>query len=352
MRTSGYIKYSLPAIFSLLFLSCVAWGRHWYYLILLAMANIILNRIWGEFTEREMRTELGNFHRADKRLLKVVNAFVIIGCIFSSLYLWDQQQHTFAASLGFACSLGIVTACFAVTLAHELSHEHHPLAHSASNILLLTAGIPHFSYDHIFGHHRLIGLEEDFTTARQGQHFYAFFLTCFVSRFAASFVNIYQLPEAVFRTMRKYNFTMFAGLLGLYILLYILARFPAQLLIVFFIQGLIAYLFYELINYIQHYGLRRHKLDPLRPEPVALAHSWNSYYKFTNYILYFLPLHSAHHAHRNIGRDELLSNGPRMPYYYFIMVLMALIPAWWFHKMDPLADKYSAPQLPEYKARA
>lgn len=342
MRYLKYIRYSLPAIFSMAFLACVAWGRHWFYLFLLAGANIICNRIWTEFTESEIHQELRAFHSSRLRFLKVFNGLVIIFTIFFSLYLWDQEVHSFWSSFGFAWSLGIVTACFAVTLAHELAHEQHWLACACSNILLLAAGIPHFSYDHIYGHHRLIGLEEDFTTAKRGQHFYAFFAICFFKRFMAGFNNSYQLPTAIFHSMRRYNLLMFGGLLSIYILLYFVTKHPIQIMQIFFIQGFIAYLFYELINYLQHYGLRRRKLNSAEYEPIHLAHSWNSYFKFTNYILYFLPLHSAHHAHRNIGSKDRLSDGPRMPYYYFIMVIMALIPGWWFYKMDPLVDKFQS----------
>lgn len=115
------------------------------------------------------------------------------------------------------------------------------------------------------------------------------------------------------------------------------AAYPAQVSIFFMVQGLISYILYELINYIQHYGLLRKD----RNAPITQDLAWNCYYKYTNYILFLLPLHSLHHlTHRENKIKELL-NGPRMPYLYFLMILMALIPPLWFNKMNKLLKQYN-----------
>lgn len=110
-------------------------------------------------------------------------------------------------------------------------------------------------------------------------------------------------------------------------------------MIFFIAQGLIAYFLYELINYVQHYGLSRSHAG----QQISMHSSWNCYYKYTNYILYMLPLHSLHHlptASRKLTGIDLKS-GPKLPYLYFVMVFMALIPSLWFRKMNTLALQFN-----------
>jgi alkane 1-monooxygenase len=53
-------------------------------------------------------------------------------------------------------------------------------------------------------------------------------------------------------------------------------------------QGHIGVLMLELVNYIEHYGLSREKLENGEYEQVDIRHSWNAPYVLTNYL--FLKL--------------------------------------------------------------
>ena len=104
------------------------------------------------------------------------------------------------------------------------------------------------------------------------------------------------------------------------------------------IAGIIAYIFYEIINYVQHYGLKRDS----NQVAISMQLTWNNFYQYTNYILYLLPLHSAHHlpyAQQKQTKD--FKSAPRLPYLYFLMVFIALIPPLWYKIMNPLVEKAS-----------
>jgi alkane 1-monooxygenase len=56
----------------------------------------------------------------------------------------------------------------------------------------------------------------------------------------------------------------------------------------FIITAIIAILFLETVNYIEHYGLERKEISPGVYEKVDFTHSWNAPHRLTNYLLFKL----------------------------------------------------------------
>ena len=94
----------------------------------------------------------------------------------------------------------------------------------------------------------------------------------------------------------------------------------------------------ETINYVEHYGLRRRKLDNGRYERVMPWHSWNSNQYLGRIILYELTRHSDHHylASREYQILRHMDEAPQLPAGYPAMMLLALLPPAWFRVMDPV----------------
>ena len=61
------------------------------------------------------------------------------------------------------------------------------------------------------------------------------------------------------------------------------------------LSGLLIQMSLEIINYVEHYGLRRKEISPGVYERVNPSHSWNSAYTFNNILYFRLPRHSDHH---------------------------------------------------------
>ena len=336
----NYGKYLLPAAVALLFawLSQYSYGCL-YFVGVLFVANLVGNSVWGEFTNREIQQEVSYFQTSSGvRVVKLLSAFVFLGVIGWCLFYVDTQSLTLWEFLGFSLVAGFITGCFVVTLAHELLHAHTPLERNTANALLVVAGIPHFMNDHLLGHHRLVGLTEDDTTARYNDSFYTYFWKAAWHRIKYSYLTFYDLPIWLCRAVRRQNIRLALYLVLICVGIAIWASHPGITLAFFAVQSVTAYVLYELINYIQHYGLQRIRKANGKPEAVQLAHSWNCYYKYTNYLLFMLPLHSAHHAHPHPRRGINLI-GPRMPYVYFVMVALALVPGLWFRYMNPLVRR-------------
>jgi alkane 1-monooxygenase len=101
-------------------------------------------------------------------------------------------------------------------------------------------------------------------------------------------------------------------------------------------QSLVAIAILEIINYVEHYGLRRKKAKAYEYERVKPEHSWDSPNRISNWLLINLPRHSDHHmaAAKRYQSLELLTHAPRLPGGYGAMFLLALVPPLWFRVMN------------------
>lgn len=101
-------------------------------------------------------------------------------------------------------------------------------------------------------------------------------------------------------------------------------------------SGLIGILLLETINYLEHYGLRRKRLENGRYERVRPVHSWNANYQIGRIVLYELTRHSDHHfiASKKYQVLDHHEEAPELPFGYPMMILIALVPPLWFKLMD------------------
>lgn len=330
-------RYLIPSILSVFFIILSVYF-HFAFIFLVLLAANVLNWKWGEFKEKELSETLRYFYTSQNaQVIKSINAILLIGLVLWGMVFVDRSGFRMGELIGFSVTVGILTGCFIVTLGHDLLHGRSVFQKILSTLLFTIAGIPHFATEHICGHHREVGLKEDPTTASVNESFYKYFIKITVSNFNNIWITQYGLPSYLRKRILMANTGMVLLLFTVYLMIYMFAAYPAQVSIFFMVQGLISYILYELINYIQHYGLLRKD----RNAPITQDLAWNCYYKYTNYILFLLPLHSLHHlTHRENKIKELL-NGPRMPYLYFLMILMALIPPLWFNKMNKLLKQYN-----------
>ena len=113
----------------------------------------------------------------------------------------------------------------------------------------------------------------------------------------------------------------------------------------------------KLINYVQHYGLRRIRMSNGRFERVQAWHSWSAAYKLSNWFFYNMQRHPDHHIAptrrypllQHCGEDE----APQLPGSYMKMAGLALFPRRWFETMDPLVDRWRAhfyPRIEDWSA--
>jgi alkane 1-monooxygenase len=92
----------------------------------------------------------------------------------------------------------------------------------------------------------------------------------------------------------------------------------------------------EVVNYLEHYGLKRATSPDGKPERCRPEHSWNSNHVASNVFLYHLQRHSDHHAHpaRRYQALRHFPEAPQLPNGYAGMVLLAYVPWLWRRVMD------------------
>ena len=128
------------------------------------------------------------------------------------------------------------------------------------------------------------------------------------------------------------------------VLVVIAVVFGWQVMLAFIAAATFGFLLLETVNYIEHYGLRRKKIDGEYYEKVMPIHSWNSDHPLGRLLLFELTRHSDHHyiASRKFQVLRHFDQSPQMPTGYPGMMVLSLIPPLWFKVMHAQIDKYKA----------
>ncbi len=244
--------------------------------------------------------------------------------------------------VGLALSGGILLATNGINVAHELGHRKSLVERLISKLLYMPCLYMHFFIEHNFGHHLRVATPEDGATAKYNQTLYGFWFTSVSRQYVSAWKLQLQLLErqglsffSVKNDMLWYHIIQPAYLLAVWWLFSLEAmQFAA-------VVGVIAFLFLESINYIEHYGLRRFKTDSGRYEVVRPYHSWNSNFNIGRIALYELTRHSDHH-YKSTKKYQLLDSheeSPTLPLGYPASILLSLVPPLWFMMMNPLVPE-------------
>jgi alkane 1-monooxygenase len=114
------------------------------------------------------------------------------------------------------------------------------------------------------------------------------------------------------------------------------AAFGPWALLFLCLQAVYGFSLLEVVNYLEHYGLKRGAGADGKPVRCQPEHSWNSNHVVSNLFLYHLQRHSDHHAHpaRRYQALRHFGEAPQLPNGYAGMVLLAYVPFLWFRVMD------------------
>jgi alkane 1-monooxygenase len=242
-----------------------------------------------------------------------------------------------ASWLGLACSMGAIGGVVAINAAHELIHRSSAFERSAGAALLVSVCYGAFKVEHVRGHHIWVGTDRDTASAVRGQSLYAFIPKSIIGtvrsawhleakRLQRSERSAFSLANECVR-LHLFSVLFYTGV-GL--------SFGLSALAFVLLVALLAIVELEIINYIEHYGLRRVILPNGLPEPVTPRHSWNANSRVINAFLFNLQRHSDHHAHAGKRYAALRSpvDAPSLPAGYGAMILLALFPGLWKTVMD------------------
>ena len=215
---------------------------------------------------------------------------------------------------------------------HELTHrKRDKLDMFFGNWLLSLSWDCAFALEHVYGHHKNVGLSSDPATAKRGENIYSFIVRASIEEhldaWKIEFNHLNRRGKSLFSLHNKmiigylrslfitFIAYMVGGLLGM--CFYLLCSFIAKALL-------------EVINYTEHYGLIREADKPVQPH-----HSWNSNNVMSSVLLYNVTRHSAHHEKANLKFFELdaYPDAPMMPYGYLSMLYLAIFLPFVYHRI-------------------
>lgn len=247
--------------------------------------------------------------------------------------------------VGMTLSTGLVTAVLGINVAHELGHRTTVFEQTLSKILLMTALYMHFNIEHNRGHHKYVSTDKDPASAKKGENLYAFWVRSTVNSYWSAWrLENSRLKKMGLSAFHWRNEMIWFQVIQIAYLVAIGLWFGWGVVPYAIAVAVIAFLFLETINYIEHYGLRRKKLPSGRYETVTPQHSWNSDHEFGRILLYELTRHSDHHykATRKYQILRHLDESPQLPYGYPASMLISLVPPLWFRLMDGEVARFEA----------
>ncbi|SDX65353.1 alkane 1-monooxygenase [Marinobacter mobilis] len=296
-----------------------------------------LDRIIGDDQSNPPESAVSQLEN-DKYYGRIVKAFIPTQYAMTFLGAWlaSRKKTPMSDRIGIALTVGAVNG-IGINTAHELGHKGSRLDKLLAMAALAPTGYTHFVIEHNYGHHKRVATPEDPATSRMGESFWKFLPRTVVGGIKSAV----EIEKARLARRGKgfwsrdnellQGWAMTAGLFGAVTLtcgtrglafMTAQAAYGASLL--------------EVINYLEHYGLKRQQDEDGKYERTKPEHSWNSNHIVTNLFLYQLQRHSDHHAHptRSFQALRHFEDAPQLPGGYASMLLPAYIPSQWFELMD------------------
>jgi alkane 1-monooxygenase len=257
------------------------------------------------------------------------------GLVFAC-WLWSSGKLSTLDDLGLAFTVGMVSG-IAINTAHELGHKRASMERWLSKVALAQSGYGHFFIEHNRGHHVRVATPEDPASARMGESFYTFL----PRTVTGSLRSAWGLERTRLERLHSSPWTYRNDILNAWAMTVVLfgalvAIFGVVVLPFLLIQAVIGFCLLEVVNYLEHYGLRRQRRDDGRYERCQPEHSWNSNNVASNVLLYHLQRHSDHHANpiRRYQALRHVDEAPQLPTGYAGMIVLAAIPPLWRRVMD------------------
>jgi len=253
------------------------------------------------------------------------------------LFLMTNETLPFGIRLGMILAMGMSCGILGINAAHELGHRSTWYEQLMSKSLLLTTLYMHFFIEHNRGHHKNVSTEEDPASAKYGEWIYFFYFRSILGSWVSAWkLEIDRLKKAQISFWNLSNEMLRFQIIQLAFLGLVFGVFGGAALFSFLGASLIGILLLETVNYIEHYGLRRQKINN-RYERTMPIHSWNSNHPIGRLVLLELSRHSDHHymANRKYQILRHFDDCPQMPTGYPGMMLLALFPPFWFRVMHP-----------------
>ena len=344
-RVMNTLRYSVMNLFIIFGVYFIALGGPWTYMGLLFSFFLIgyVDELFGDISDRENMPpiwycQLMLFATLPLLLFATLIAFNVVTDAGAAWLDWfprlfrinpdaaREWTHHWLFIQGPFVSLGMYYGAAGVNVAHELIHRtDKEWDKLVGRWLLAFTWDTGFAIEHVHGHHRNVGTENDPATARRGQYIVHFVWTSTIGqwlsakRFEDERLKRKGLPNNPITHKFWRGPLMTLAVMALYIAFLGWWGIPA-----FILSGSIGKIYLEVVNYIEHYGLVR-----LPGTRVEARHSWDSHRRVSGGMFYNLMLHANHHKIATRRYWELEQSPPEeaatLPRGYMAMILFAFL---------------------------
>lgn len=238
------------------------------------------------FLEGYFKKSLGNNSFSDKAHEHCIFIYQFFNLAINLYFLFNLHNMDLVTQVGVIISLGFTNGIIGVTSAHEYLHKSNkkfPYELIGFSILSYC----HFAHNHIKYHHQKFATEEDKSHPPIGRGLYKHFALV--------------APWRLFTAIKDKKF----GLIALNFIFPLAALFMGtETFVCWMFVSLVSHFFFELIDYISHYGLDHGTMYAKE----RMYASWNM-----EGILYFtfnISRHSDHHANSKKPYYKLSNDKP------------------------------------------
>ncbi len=341
------IKYLTP--FLLFFLGYLSFTRTG----LIVWLPLIYSFGLIPFIELFISPDAKNLEKAEEDMAKndiKYDLILYLVFIFQYILLWlflsrlSQSNLSSIDIIGRTISMGLLCGIFGINVAHELGHRVNGLEQFLAKSLLLTSLYVHFFIEHNKGHHKNVSTPIDPSSAKLNESLYAFLPQTLIGTYMGAWKISISEAKKKKRFFNINNEMFYFQIIQCGFLLLIYLAFGLNSMMLFLLSAFIGALLLESVNYIEHYGLKRIKTGENIYERVLPTHSWNSDHIMGRLLLFELSRHSDHHymASRKYQILRNFEHSPQMPTGYPGMILLSLIPPFWFRVMHKRLQEFNS----------
>lgn len=252
-------------------------------------------------------------------------------------YIVSRKQTSIVDQLLIGCTMGLING-IGINTAHELCHRPKQMDHYWSHLTLAPLGIyNHFRVEHPYGHHKRAATPEDPASSKMGETFYEFLPRTILGGIRSAIkIEKQRLKRKGQSFLSPKNELLHGWLMGMGFQGLMMKLYGKKVIPFLITQSAYGVTLFEMVNYLEHYGLLRAKNDDGTYARTMPEHSWNNNNITTNLFLYQLQRHSDHHAYPTRPFQALrnFEEAPVLPSGYATMLIPVLIPKLWFKIMD------------------